>query len=400
MYTVRPFGPYVIMACGFHKRSVKTNNYCFSKPSLDENLRENPFSCWMRASYRASPFSYWMYPYVTEPTLFRAGCNHALQSQPFFMLDVKTPPSSSEPALFHAGWEDVIPINDYPLCHTLLCSLSPESSLSIITPSCEGPHQACHWSNELHLGQRLGQHIRNLLICGNVLELPNSLVHPITDMFFVSSVECHTRLLPTMPRNHRWSQVEATSWGAFLVSDTTGPIWICIANQSKFVIRSIPEAIMNRTLSICFPAIKWTYLGSTIYWLKVFTTKHIYGLVFIKYINEPIICLYMMASTFPDVVSPNNFRFVVIGVVMDLQSIVPNLLKISTTYFSWLNIIPLGFCHTSRPKKLCMILRSFISNFVASFLFRIKDQLLFTCLKHVIHVYQQCFLISICNLVV
>ena len=35
---------------------------------------------------------------------------------------------------------------------------------------------------ELHLGQRLGQHVRNLLICGNILKLHSSLLHHITDI--------------------------------------------------------------------------------------------------------------------------------------------------------------------------------------------------------------------------
>ena len=35
---------------------------------------------------------------------------------------------------------------------------------------------------ELHLGQRLGQHICNLLICGNILKLHSSLLHHITDI--------------------------------------------------------------------------------------------------------------------------------------------------------------------------------------------------------------------------
>ena len=35
---------------------------------------------------------------------------------------------------------------------------------------------------KLHLGQQLGQHICALLICGNVLELHNSLLHHITDI--------------------------------------------------------------------------------------------------------------------------------------------------------------------------------------------------------------------------
>jgi hypothetical protein len=57
-----------------------------------------------------------------------------------------------------------------------------------------------------------------------------------------------------------------------------------------------------------------------------------FGLVFVKYINEPIIYLYKVTCTIFDEVSHNNFGFVVIGVVMDLQSIIPNLFRISTTY--------------------------------------------------------------------
>ena len=45
-----------------------------------------------------------------------------------------------------------------------------------------------------------------------------------------------------------------------------------------------------------------------------------YGLVFVKYINNPIICLYKVAFTISDEVSLNNLGFVGIGVVMDLQS--------------------------------------------------------------------------------
>jgi hypothetical protein len=36
--------------------------------------------------------------------------------------------------------------------------------------------------HKLHLGQRLGQHIRDLLICGNALELHSSLLHHIADI--------------------------------------------------------------------------------------------------------------------------------------------------------------------------------------------------------------------------
>ena len=56
--------------------------------------------------------------------------------------------------------------------------------------------------HKLNLGQQLGQHIHDLLICGNILELHSSLLHHITDMLYLSSTEHHTRLLPATPRNH------------------------------------------------------------------------------------------------------------------------------------------------------------------------------------------------------
>ena len=79
---------------------------------------------------------------TSEPTLFHAG-RERLITEPV-LFHARRERLITEPALFHAGRKDTImPVNDYPLCHTLLCSLSPESSLSIITPSCEGPLQAC-----------------------------------------------------------------------------------------------------------------------------------------------------------------------------------------------------------------------------------------------------------------
>ena len=38
---------------------------------------------------------------------------------------------------------------------------------------------------KLNLGQWLGQHVYDLLICGNVLELHNSLLHHITDILVI-----------------------------------------------------------------------------------------------------------------------------------------------------------------------------------------------------------------------
>ena len=50
--TVRPWTISYYGMC-FSLRSAKTNNNCFSEPSLDENLRANPFSCWMRATLQS-----------------------------------------------------------------------------------------------------------------------------------------------------------------------------------------------------------------------------------------------------------------------------------------------------------------------------------------------------------
>ena len=88
-----------------------------------------------------------------------------------------------ELALFHDGRKDTLmPVNDYPLCHTLLCSLSPELSLSSSLPLARDHTKLVSEVHKLHLGQLLGQHIRDLLICGNVLELHNSLLHHIANV--------------------------------------------------------------------------------------------------------------------------------------------------------------------------------------------------------------------------
>ena len=52
---------------------------------------------------------------------------------------------------------------------------------------------------------------------------------------------------------------------------------------------------------------------------NVFTTKHISSLLFVRYINEPIICLYKVASTNSNEVSTRSFNFVSMGVYMDLH---------------------------------------------------------------------------------
>ena len=147
-----------------------------------------------------------------------------------------------------------MPINNYPKCHTQLCSLSPETSLSIITPSCEGPHQACLWSYpNFILDNGLVNTFATCSLVAMYKNLHNSFLHPIIDLLFLNSTEHHTCLLLTAPHNHNCPQAEATSWGALPVSDTTGPIWICIANQSELAVCTILEAIIHRTLVYAFP---------------------------------------------------------------------------------------------------------------------------------------------------
>ena len=59
-----------------------------------------------------------------------------------------------------------------------------------------------------------------------------------------------------------------------------------------------------------------------------------------------------MASTEFDEATLNSFRFDAIGVVMVLQSIIPNLFRISTTYFPYPRKIPFVLFHTSMPRKI------------------------------------------------
>ena len=73
--------------------------------------------------------------------------------------------------------------------------------------------------------------------------------------------------------------------------------------------------------------------------------------MFIKYINEPIISLYIMESTISEVGSHYNFKFNAIDVVVEFQSNVSNLCILSIEYFPWLNKISSAFLHTYNPKN-------------------------------------------------
>ena len=104
---------------------------------------------------------------------------------------------------------------------------------------------------------------------------------------------------------------------------------------SHDIYHSIPKSIIHfRYLITWFVAIRWTYLGLTRYRLRMFIEKHIFDLVFDIYINDPIICMYWVTSTNFDDSSDNKFRLVSMGVAMELQSNISNLLNVSTKYFA------------------------------------------------------------------
>lgn len=88
-----------------------------------------------------------------------------------------------------------------------------------------------------------------------------------------------------------------------------------------------------RYLKMCLPAIQWPCFGSAWNWLRIFTTKHMYIQVFTKYISEPINFLYLIGSTTLDWELLSLFKFVIMGVIIGLQSIMSNLFNI--TYDPW-----------------------------------------------------------------
>ena len=73
--------------------------------------------------------------------------------------------------------------------------------------------------------------------------------------------------------------------------------------------------------------------------------------MFVRYIKEQIIWWYIMESTIYDEAKLNSFMFDAIGVVMDLNPIIPNLFRISIVYFPYAKEITYAFFHTSMRRK-------------------------------------------------
>ena len=111
----------------------------------------------------------------------------------------------------------------------------------------------------------------------------------------------------------------------------------------------VPCGYLNR----CFITTQCICLGSTMNWLKELAMKQIFDLVFTRYNKDPISCLYIVGSTKyeVEVVSLKLFKFMTVGVSMNLQSIIPNLLNISIAYFPCERKISSYLYHTYNPRK-------------------------------------------------
>jgi hypothetical protein len=108
---------------------------------------------------------------------------------------------------------------------------------------------------------------------------------------------------------------------------------ISLLAQSKYVYicspTSSPETNHIQLYHVSLPP-TGTALSSTKF-IRVLTAKKISGLELTRYIKDLIYCMYIIGSTKYEfeVESLNFFRFVIIGVVTDLQSIISNLISIT-----------------------------------------------------------------------
>jgi hypothetical protein len=91
----------------------------------------------------------------------------------------------------------------------------------------------------------------------------------------------------------------------------------CFGNTNTIPGRNIGQH------GIFFASIQCSCMGSTWNWLKVFTVKQISGRVFTRYITTQSI-IGIGTGLLHQNMSLVLLLFVVIGVAMDLQSIIPN----------------------------------------------------------------------------
>jgi hypothetical protein len=90
----------------------------------------------------------------------------------------------------------------------------------------------------------------------------------------------------------------------------------CFLNQSVI-------SVVVLILFLCYSGDYAGYITVILPFLAFyFCFSYLLYMISYKYINEPIIFMYMVTSTISKEVSINNFRFVTIDVGMDLQSII------------------------------------------------------------------------------
>ena len=138
----------------------------------------------------------------------------------------------------------------------------------------------------------------------------------------------------------------------FLCLDTKPNLNLqCLTRSSALDDKNIPFPSSffkyNRILCAQF---KWGFFGFSIYWLNLWTSKVISGLVMVKYSGLPTTLLYMLVLPR---ISPSyvlSLMFYSIGVLTGLQQIEPASFSISNALL-WQRVIPFSNRVTSNPRK-------------------------------------------------
>lgn len=110
-----------------------------------------------------------------------------------------------------------------------------------------------------------------------------------------------------------------------------------------------PSSFFKYSRILC-AAFKWGFLGFAIYWLNLWKSKVIFGLVMVKYSGLPTTLLYMLVLSR---ISPSyvlSLMFYSIGILTGLQQIEPASFSISNALL-WQRVIPFSDLVTSNPRK-------------------------------------------------
>lgn len=112
--------------------------------------------------------------------------------------------------------------------------------------------------------------------------------------------QCYWLLLPTTPRDHPWSNVEAVHGDTFHVHWTT--TWSASANSLN--LKSSPLVYFNPSLNVPRTYLRMfldvsqcTLFNSTMNWLRVLIDKQMCSLTLTRYMSDPISCLYTVGLT-------------------------------------------------------------------------------------------------------